>query len=314
MALARRVAGLLGFPFYALDAQGTFHEAVVKYFIEGYAAGITPNPCLVCNRRVRWGFLLDRALTSGAQFLATGHYARLRRAPDGRFQILRAVDPHKDQSCVLYMLTQEQLAHTLFPLGEYTKPQVRRLARRFELPVAYRADSQDLCFIAGQDYRGFLARHAPQVETPGPTVAQDGQRIGQHHGLAFYTIGQRKGLGISAPYPLYVLEKDVRRNTLIVGPRTALGSDELTANQVNWISGEAPSEPFRAQVKIRYKSPFAWATVTPQTESQVHVRFDESLPDITPGQAAVFYAGEVCLGGGIIQHRTPGGDLCPPPH
>jgi len=300
MALARRVAAALNIPFYAVDAQGIFHDTVVQFFVDGYAQGITPNPCLVCNRQISWDFLLKRALSLGAGAMATGHYVRLERTGD-RFQLLKAVDNTKDQSYVLHVLGQEQLAHALFPLGGYSKTQVRQLARDFGLPVAERADSQDLCFLGNGDYRSFLIRNVPTLEGPGPIFSTDGQLLGQHQGLAFYTIGQRKGLGIAAPQPLYVLKKDLRNNTLIIGPLGELGKQELVAAGVNWVSALAPEEPFRARVKIRYKAKEAPGLVTPLQDRGAHVSFDEPLRDITPGQAAVFYDGPVCLGGGIIQ-------------
>ncbi len=304
MALARRVAAKLGIPFYAVDAQSIFHGTVVREFIDGYTHGVTPNPCLACNRYIRWDFLLNRALAMGADFLATGHYARvspLLPAMGNTLQLLRGVDPLKDQSYVLSILTQAQLGHAMFPLGEFTKPQVRQLARDFGLPVAERAESQDLCFLGSSDYRDFLRRHAPGVDQPGPILAKDGRQLGGHHGLAFYTIGQRKGLGIGAPEPLYVLGKDAAHNALIVGTVAELGGQTLTASSVNWISGELPTAPLRAQIKIRYKAAEAWGTVIPIEGGRAHVGFDFPLRDITPGQQVVFYNDEICLGGGLIE-------------
>jgi tRNA-specific 2-thiouridylase len=301
MAQARRVAAALDMPFYAIDAQEIFHSQVVNFFIDGYAQGTTPNPCLVCNRQVRWTFLLERAFALDAQFMATGHYARLRKTDQGRFELLKAMDAGKDQSYVLHVLDQERLSHALFPLGDFTKPQVRELARQFGLPVAERPESQDLCFLGNGDYRQFLYRNAPGVEKPGMILNTEGQLIGKHQGLAFYTIGQRKGLGVTSPEPLYVIEKDFRQNALIVGHKDDLGRDELVAAQLQWVSGIAPAEPIRAQVKIRYKAQEAWAWVTPIEDQCVRIAFDQPLRDITPGQAAVLYDGEVCLGGGIIQ-------------
>ncbi|MBN1146642.1 MAG: tRNA 2-thiouridine(34) synthase MnmA [Anaerolineales bacterium] len=301
MAQARNVAAMLEMPFYAIDARQVFYESVVRSFISGYTQGITPNPCLVCNREIRWGFLLERARALGAQFLATGHYARLLQDQQGRRQLARAIDTDKDQSYVLHMLGQEQLSHTLFPLGGYTKPQVRQLARDFGLPVSERPDSQDLCFLGDSSYPDFLLRYAPQADTPGPIMTRDGRLFGQHKGLAFYTIGQRKGLGVSAPYPLYVLAKQPQHNALIVGRQEELGGDTLNAQSVNWIAGQAPAWPIRAQVKIRYTAQATWATVTPLEAGSAHVLFDQPQRDITPGQAAVFYQGEICLGGGEIQ-------------
>lgn len=301
MALARRVAARLGIPFYAVDAQQYFHDHIVTFFIDGYAQGDTPNPCLMCNRHVRWEFLLQRAISLGADKMATGHYARLDRSEDGKVHILRAVDDNKDQSYVLHVLGQDQLSRAIFPLGGYTKNEIRQMARDFNLPVSERPDSQDLCFLGESDYRGFLTRNAPQVIQPGPIIDLDGQILGEHQGLAFYTIGQRKGLGLASPYPLYVLSKDSNRNALLVGPSEALGGRELLAGSFNWVSGEAPTGTFRAEVKIRYKAQYAWANVTPQRDGRVHILFDAPLRDITPGQAAVVYQDDVCLGGGIIQ-------------
>ncbi|MCI0518929.1 MAG: tRNA 2-thiouridine(34) synthase MnmA [Chloroflexi bacterium] len=300
MAQARRVAALLEIPFYAVDAQQAFYQAVVQPFVDGYTQGVTPNPCLACNRQVRWSYLLDHALALGADFLATGHYARLERDAEGGLHLLRAVDHSKDQSYVLHVLTQPKLARALFPLGDYTKPQARDLARRFGLPVAERSDSQDLCFLAGGELKGFLLRHAPQTASPGPIASRDGRIFGEHHGLAFYTIGQRKGLGLAAPRPLYVLAKDLQRNTLIVGEAHELGSRELTTGRVHWIAGAPPPLPLRAQVKTRYTAQEAWAELQPAGEGRVHAVFEQTLRDITPGQTAVFYQEERCLGGGVI--------------
>lgn len=301
MAMARRVAEQLGIPFYAVDAREVFHEAVVQSFVDGYAQGITPNPCLACNRQVRWDFLLRRALALGARFLATGHYARLQPGENGSIRLLRALDEDKDQSYVLHVLGQEQLAHALFPLGDYTKPQVRQLARRFGLPVADRPESQDLCFLGKDGYRSFLLRRFPQLRRPGPILDRRGETLGRHEGLAFYTVGQRKGLGVSAPAPLYVLEKDLERNALVVGGAEELGRRQLVAAPVNWIAGEPPAGAFRSQVKIRYRARAAWAQVQPGADGRAFVHFDEPQRGVTPGQAAVFYDAEICLGGGIIQ-------------
>jgi tRNA-specific 2-thiouridylase len=301
IAMARRVAARLDIPFYAVDAQHIFREVVVQYFLDGYARGNTPNPCLACNRYIRWDFLLQRALTLGANYLATGHYARVAGDSRGKIQLLRGVDAQKDQSYVLSVLTQEQLRHAIYPVGDYTKPQVRQLARDFGLPVAEREESQDLCFLGEEDYRNFLRRYTPDVENPGPIETRNGQHLGEHKGLAFYTIGQRKGLGISSPVPMYVLAKDTSRNCLIIGKEDELGGQELTARDVNWVSGDPPAGTIRAQVKIRYKAVDAWGFVSPLDGSCVRVRFEAPLRDITPGQAVVFYDGDICLGGGIIE-------------
>jgi len=301
MSLARKVAAGLSIPFYAVDAQEAHRSAVVQPFIEHYLEGITPNPCLSCNKQIRWGFLLDRARSLGASYLATGHYARLERQPDGGIQLLKAIDAQKDQSYVLHGLSQDELSHTLLPLGGLTKDQVRQKARQFNLPVADRKDSQDLCFLAGEDYRVFLKRNTPQAHRPGPILNPEGEYLGEHQGLAYYTIGQRKGLGITGNEPLYVVSKDVEHNALVIGPGSALGSDQLWAGPVNWISGVPAQTPFRAQVKIRYKANAEWAEVTPVADDIVRIKFDRKIRDITPGQAAVLYSGEVCLGGGLIR-------------
>ncbi|MBK9007819.1 MAG: tRNA 2-thiouridine(34) synthase MnmA [Anaerolineae bacterium] len=308
MAQARRVAALLDIPFYVIDAKDVFRETVVEYFLEGYARGETPNPCLVCNRKIRWTFLLDHALALGADFMATGHYARARKVESdvlslskgGKVELLRAVDRNKDQSYVLHVLDQEKLKHALFPVGEYTKPEIRQIAEKHGLPTASRKDSQDLCFLAGEDYRNFLQRNAADMLKSGEIVTREGVAIGSHNGLANYTIGQRKGLGVASPVPLYVITKDAVRNTLIVGTQDELGSIELTARDVNWTSGEIPREPFRAEVKIRYTAKEAEAWVKPNGEEQVQVTFDAPQRDITAGQAAVFYQDDVVIGGGII--------------
>jgi tRNA-specific 2-thiouridylase len=307
MSLARRVAAQLEIPFYAVDVRQAFHAQIVQPFIDGYTQGLTPNPCLSCNRQVRFGLLLQQAQALGAAYLATGHYARLRRMEQGQVQLLTGLDGEKDQSYALSMLRQAQLSQALFPIGELAKPQVRHLAREFNLPVAERADSQDLCFLAGEDYREFLLRHAPQAAAPGPIEDLGGRRLGQHQGLAFYTIGQRKGLGLAASHPFYVLAKDLASNTLIVGPAEQLGWRELVAAQVNWISGAAPPGPLPVQVKIRYKARLADAVLAPLEGGRVHMRFSAPLRDVTPGQAAVFYDGEVCLGGAIIEQALRGG-------
>jgi tRNA-specific 2-thiouridylase len=297
---ARRTAETLNIPLHVVNVTDTFHREIVQFFLDEYARGVTPNPCVRCNRLVKWGILLEQALALGADYLATGHYARKRMTRDGRQELLRAVDHSKDQTYVLHVLTQERLSRALFPVGEYPKSEIRLLARTFGLPTASRADSQDLCFLAGEDYRDFIRRNAPQIAHPGPILTRDGKIIGEHQGLAYYTIGQRKGLGISSPVPLYVLAKDSNTNTLIVGVEAELGSCALAARDVNWIAGEAPKSPFRAQVKTRYTAKEAWAEVMPLDGSRAEVRFDGPQRDITPGQAAVFYDEDLVLGGGLI--------------
>jgi tRNA-specific 2-thiouridylase len=297
---ARRVAAILDIPFYVVDAKDIFRSKVVQVFLDGYAQGVTPNPCLVCNRKIRWGFLLDHALALGTDFLATGHYVRLKHE-GGALKILRAVDETKDQSYVLHRLTQAQLAKSLFPIGDYPKAEVRSLAQSFHLPTASRRDSQDLCFLAGEDYRQFLRRNTPEIGKPGPIISRDGQELGRHAGLAFYTIGQRKGLGLPSTVPLYVLAKDVATNTLIVGIEAELGCSMLVASDINWIAGKPPALSFRALVKVRYTAREVPAEVRlGEGGRQAEVHFDVPQRGVTPGQAAVFYAGEELLGGGTI--------------
>ena len=301
MAQARRVAAILDIPFYVIDAKDVFRETVVEYFLDGYARGETPNPCLICNRKIRWTFLLDHALALGADYMATGHYVRIKKDESGKSQLLRAVDHSKDQSYVLHVLGQDKLKHALFPIGDYPKTEIRAIAEKHGLPTASRKDSQDLCFLAGEDYRNFLQRNAAEMLQPGEIVTRDGKSLGEHNGLGNYTIGQRKGLGVVSPVPLYVLGKNADNNTLVVGTQDELGSLELTARDVTWVSGEAPSEPFRAEVKIRYTAKEAEALVMPIGEDQARVQFETPQRDVTAGQAAVFYQGDMLLGGGIIQ-------------
>jgi len=300
MGLARRVAGELDIPFYVVDAKEVFRQTVVTYFLEGYARGETPNPCLACNRSIRWEFLLSHALALGADFMATGHYARVRTSADGRRELLRAVDHSKDQSYVLHVLDQTKLAHALFPVGDYPKTEIRRFAAEFGLPTASRLDSQDLCFLAGDDYRNFLQRNAAELLKPGLIVNRSGEVLGEHLGLPNYTIGQRKGLGVASPVPLYVLGKDPATNALLVGTQDELGGSELIAREVSWISGDPPAAPLRADVKIRYTAKEAGAWITPLDGDRVRVHFDAPQRDITGGQAAVFYDGDLVVGGGLI--------------
>jgi tRNA-uridine 2-sulfurtransferase len=305
MADARRIAARLGIPFYVLDTKEVFRNTIVEFFIDQHRQGVTPNPCLECNRHIRFNFLQQNALALDAQYLATGHYARVARGEDGRYVLKKGLDDHKDQSYVLSVLGQEQLSHALFPVGEYSKPEVRQIAERFGLPTASKKDSQDLCFIGDNNYRRFLTDYAPDVMTSGPIVRKNGEVLGQHTGLVNYTIGQRKGLNVTSQEPLYVIDTNPQQNTVIVGTLDELGQSSLTAKRVNWVSGEYPVEPFQAQVKIRYKANPVDAWIEPLPESRMAVRFDVPLRGITPGQGAVVYDGDQVLGGGIIERPTP---------
>ncbi len=313
LSLAERVARQLKIPFRALDAQQPFRDIVVEYFLKSHLRAETPNPCLLCNRFIRWEILLREARNLGADYLATGHYVRTRKRA-GKVQLLRGADKKKDQAYVLHLLTQEQLKASLFPVGTYPKSEIRALARKFDLPVAEKADSQDLCFLSGGDYRDFLRIYAPQSLRSGEIRNRAGDVLGRHRGLANYTIGQRKGLGVSSARPLYVLAKNREQNVLIVGEKSALGRRSMRVTNINWISGEMPVRKFRAQVKIRYAAREVWAEVEPLLQnagkgsegtlfqnSEFSVVFERPLSGLTPGQAAVFYDGEVCLGGGTIK-------------
>lgn len=301
MGDARRIADKLGIPFYVLDTKDVFRNTVVEYFIDQHRQAFTPNPCMECNRHIRFTWLLNNALALDADYLATGHYARVAQADNGEVLLKAGIDDKKDQSYVLSVLTQDKLRHAMFPIGEYPKPEVRKLAEKFGLPTASKQDSQDLCWLGDGDYRRFLVDYAPDVMKSGPIVLKNGEVIGEHQGLANYTIGQRKGLGVSYDVPLYVIATNPYRNALIVGVRDDLGQDSLTAKRVTWVSDNPPTTPFSAQVKIRYKAKAVSAWVEPLADNRIAVKFDEPLRDITPGQGAVVYDGDVVLGGGVIE-------------
>jgi len=298
-ALAARLADKLNIPFIVLDETENFRKIVVRQFLEGYARGETPNPCVTCNRYLKWGALWDYAKSIGANYLATGHYARVLTGHEGLFELWKGQDPGKDQTYFLSMLTQEQLAHTLFPLGELRKSDVRRIAKERGLPAADQPESQDLCFLGERDYRAFLAEYAPETVQPGLITDRGGKVLGRHQGLAFYTIGQRKGLPAAAQ-ALYVWQKDTQNNRLVVCPAEELGTDSLRAVDINWISGSAPTDEFQTEVKIRFRAAPASAVARPEPDGGALVRFEKPLRDITPGQLAVFYQGEQVLGGGWI--------------
>ncbi|MCX8061601.1 MAG: tRNA 2-thiouridine(34) synthase MnmA [Anaerolineales bacterium] len=300
MRLAKRVASLLDIPFYTLDVRDQFFSQIVHYFMEGYKKGITPNPCIQCNRQIRWGALLNFALSLGADYLATGHYARKVTDEHGIFHLLRAKDQSKDQSYVLHILTQSDLAKTIFPLGEFTKAEVRQWAFELNLPVAQRSESQDLCFLGGEDYRPFLRRYLDPPPPPGPIIDVNGNHLGKHNGLPFYTLGQRKGLGISTGKPTYVIAKDVEKNTLIVGSKDQTRKKVFKVGHLNWISDIPSSHTNNVSVKVRYLSPLIDARLQIFENGICQVELSEPYWDITPGQFAVFYQGEYCLGGGMI--------------
>lgn len=299
---AALVARRLGFPFYVFDFAQVFRDTVIRDFVEEYQAGHTPNPCAVCNREVKFGALLRRVQALGQDFLATGHYAQVERDPDsGRYLLKRAADRSKDQTYFLYMLTQDQLAHSLFPLGGLHKAEVRQIAETRGLVNARKHDSQDICFVPDGKYADFIERTTGHPSPTGPFLDREGRVLGQHKGLIRYTRGQHKGLGLSTEEPLYVLEKDAAANTIRLGPDSALWTTELTAEQVNLISMPELTVPLRVTAKTRYSQREAVATVTSLPDGCIHVVFDEPQRAITAGQAVVLYDGEYVVGGGTIR-------------
>ena len=304
MADARRVCAVLGIPFHLLNLEEEFKAQVVDYFCDTYALGRTPNPCLACNRHIKFDALLRLARGFGAEFLATGHYARIRPC-NGEYQLLKGIDRDKDQSYVLYMLGQQELPHLIFPLGGYTKLEVRAMAAQHSLPMADKPESQDACFVSSGDYRAFLAQERPETARPGPILDLQRRTLGQHRGVAFYTVGQRQGLGVASPHPLYVVEIDAARNALIVGPKAAVFRRKLLAEQVSFVDGKPPPQPVPIAAKIRYRAKEAPAQLTPLPRRMAEVVFAEPQPAITPGQAVVFYQQDLVLGGGIIASAGP---------
>jgi tRNA-specific 2-thiouridylase len=293
---AEHICRTLGIPFHLIDMEEEFKHHVIDYFCREYARGRTPNPCIACNRHIKFGCLLDHALSLGAGYLATGHYARVKHYND-TYHLLQGLDRAKDQSYMLYTLGQDNLGRVLFPLGDYIKSQVRELARQKGLPTAGKPSSQDICFIAS-DYGTFLSQYV--APTPGEIVNSHGEVLGRHRGTVFYTVGQRHGLGLATAETLYVTKIDPDKSQLVVGSREDLYRSRLTTAEVNWISGNPPSEPLMVTVKIRYRSPDVSATLYPAPGS-VEVIFQQPQPAITPGQAAVFYKDNEVLGGGTIE-------------
>ena len=298
---ARRVADKLGIDHYCLNFREIFAERVIANFIAEYRRGRTPNPCVRCNDHVKFEAVLRRARAMGADFVATGHYARIERCPaTGRYLLRKGLDQRKDQSYVLYVLTQDELAHTLLPLGELVKEQTRELARKLDLRVADKPESQEICFVVDGDYGSFLRRVAPEVVQPGPVLDLQGRVVGEHKGIAFHTIGQRRGLGIATGQPLYVVDIDVRRGAVVVGPEEALYREEVLADDVNLIGVAALEEPIRVQAKVRYRMPAAEGWLGQPSPDRLLLRFDRPQRAITPGQSLVCYQGDTVVGGGTI--------------
>ena len=297
---ARRVAETIGIPYYVMNFKDDFRKNVMDYFADSYLNGQTPNPCIACNRYVKWEALLERSLQIGADYIATGHYARIEKLPNGRYAIRNSVTAAKDQTYALYNLTQRQLAHTLMPVGDYEKPQIRKLAEEAYLPVAHKADSQDICFVPDGDYAGFIRRFTGKDYPAGDFTDKDGNVLGHHKGIIGYTVGQRKGLGIAAGKPVYVTKICPAENRVILGDNEDLFHRELDVEDFNFISFDTPPAEFRAKAKVRYRQKEQWATVKVTGEHSVHIIFDEPQRAITKGQAAVLYDGYVVIGGGVI--------------
>ena len=304
--VAQSVAEKLGIAHHIVDCRELFSQKVVDHFCAEYSRGRTPNPCVRCNEYVKFDALLNKARELGAEFVATGHYARIERlGKSGRYQLKKGCDSGKDQSYFLYFLKQDVMGHISLPLGEMKKDDVRNIARSLGLASADREESQDMCFVAKGDYRGFVGARMPQAGEPGPILDRQGNVLGRHRGILSYTVGQRKGMGISDKQPLYVTRIDAERNAIIVGSKADVYGDELIASSLNWIEFDTLEQPIEVKAKIRYRHREGDAVVTPISNSEVNVKFAQPQMAITPGQSVVFYKGSVVVGGGTIEQTRP---------